>query len=123
MKIDAGQLVAAITQALEEYSDEIAEELKQAAKDCAKQCKNDAQALSPVSAGKYKKGWRVKTVFENKENIRLEISNKDKPQITHLLEHGHAKRGGGRVEARPHIKTAEQKAIADFEKRVKEAIK
>ena len=43
-------------------------------------------------------------------------------QIAHLLEHGHAKRGGGRVAARPHIAAAEEKGIRDLEDRIKEGL-
>ncbi|WP_330667015.1 hypothetical protein [Mogibacterium diversum] len=43
--------------------------------------------------------------------------------MAHQLEHGHAKRGGGRVAARPHIADAEQSAIAMLESEMKKALR
>lgn len=43
-------------------------------------------------------------------------------QLTHLLEHGHAKRGGGRVPAKPHIAAAEQAGIEQLEKEIQKAL-
>ena len=40
----------------------------------------------------------------------------------HLLEHGHAKRGGGRVATRPQIVAAEEKGIRDLEDRINEGL-
>ena len=42
--------------------------------------------------------------------------------LAHLLEHGHAKRGGGRVRAIPHIAPAEQTGIEELEKEIAKAL-
>lgn len=52
----------------------------------------------------------------------LVVHSRNKYQLTHLIEFSHAKRGGGRVSARPHIVNAEEKAIQEFEKEIQEAI-
>ena len=44
------------------------------------------------------------------------------PWLPHLLEHGHAKRDGGRVEAKPHIASAEAKAEEQLLKDIKQAL-
>ena len=82
-----------------------------------------AQNDSPVKTGRYKKGWKVKTEYEDAFKKSCRVYNSKRPQLTHLLEFGHAKRGGGRTKAYPHIKKNEQKAQADLPKRIEEAIK
>ena len=50
------------------------------------------------------------------------VHSANRYQIAHLLEHGHAKRGGGRVAARPQIAAAEEKGIRDLEDRINEGL-
>ena len=50
------------------------------------------------------------------------VHSANRYQIAHLLEPGHAKRGGGRVAARPQIAAAEEKGIRDLEDRIKEGL-
>lgn len=94
---------------LEKYADLAADDLKDAVKETAKSVRKDIQDSAPADTGKYKKSWSVRNVHEDSESIDLVVHSRNRYQIAHLLEHGHAKRGGGRVAARPHIASAERR--------------
>jgi hypothetical protein len=100
---------SAIMAELGKYAGIAADDLKDAVKETAKSVRKDIQDSAPVDTGKYKKSWSVKNVHEDSESIDLVVHSRNRYQIAHLLEHGHAKRGGGRVAARPHIASAEQR--------------
>ena len=110
---------SAIMAELGKYADLAADDLKDAVKETAKSVRKDIQDSAPVDTGKYKKSWSVKNVHEDSQSIDLVVHSRNRYQIAHLLEHGHAKRGGGRVAARPHIAAAEEKG----EKQLVETIK
>lgn len=108
-----------LTKALEEYTTEVAEGIKEASKEVADEAVQELRATSPKNTGKYAKGWTKK-----KEGDGYIVYNNTKPGLAHLLEFGHAKRGGkGRVSGRPHIAPAEDRAIKSFESRIENIIR
>lgn len=107
--VSIDEMDSAIMEELEKYADLAADDLKAAVKETAASVRKDIQAGAPVDTGKYKKSWSVKNVHEDSESIDLVVHSRNRYQIAHLLEHGHAKRGGGRVAAKPHIASAEQR--------------
>ena len=109
-KIPLNELEAEIVKELKAYSDEVAEGIKKAVNDVAKETVRTLKTTSPRDTGKYARGWTFKVEFESPEDIRVRISNRTKWQLTHLLENGHAKVNGGRVDGKPHIRLAEQAA-------------
>ena len=118
MGIEIGQLADEISKALQEYTREVTEELEKAKQEIAKEGVKELKKTSPKRTGEYRKGWRTK-----KQGTAQIVYNATKPQLTHLLEKGHAKRGGGRVPGQPHIAPVEEKMVKEFEERVERAIR
>ena len=75
-----------------------------------------------VRTGAYAKSWTVKTTKETNEYLELTVCSPKKYQMAHLLEKGHAKRGGGRVKAQPHIALAEEDAVKQLEADIEKAL-
>jgi len=50
------------------------------------------------------------------------VHSRDRYQIAHHLEYGHAKRGGGRVAAIPHIAPAEQRGAEELVSRIERGL-
>lgn len=118
-KIKADNLAAAIAKELEGYRDGVAQRLQKEIRAAARECREDIREASPRATGEYAEGWMVSKIYQNREGIRLTVHNRKKPQLTHLLENGHAKAGGGRVAARPHVAPAEKKLEKRLEGKAK----
>ena len=99
-----------IASELEAYSQELQENFDEAVDIVGKECVDNLKESSPAQTGEYAKGWRRK-----KYKHRQVVYNGKKPWATAPLEYGHAKKGGGRVEAVPHIKKCEEIAQEDLE--------
>lgn len=109
-KVSIDGLAAAVAKELAEYSQDVADGVKKEVRQVAKEMVQELKQTSPRDTGKYAAGWRERTEFESDEDIRELVYNAKKPQLTHLLENGHAKQNGGRVNGKPHIRPAEQTA-------------
>jgi len=116
IKVDdlAGEIVLAVRT----YTEEVGAAIEEAVKETARALAADLRETSPKKTGEYAKGWTARKEGPGK----YVVYNKKKPQLTHLLEHGHAKRGGGRVEGRPHIGPAVDKHIPAMERRIEQII-
>lgn len=122
-KIPLPKLEIEIAKELTGYSAEVAEAIKREVKAVTKEAVAKLKATSPRNTGEYAEGWASKVEYESAEDIRVRIYNRTKPQITHLLENGHAKRNGGRVDGKPHIAPAEKEIEKKLEGKVKVVVR
>lgn len=111
---------AALEDILHDYGENVTEATRQAVLKAAKVAKQETQAGAPVGKrGRYKRGWSVREDATSRLRTEAIVHNRTDYQLAHLLEKGHALRGGGRTRAFVHIKPAEEHAIKNMEEAVK----
>lgn len=120
VKID--KLADEITKGLEEYADLATDDMKKAVRKSGNAVRKEIAQSAPKDTGAYSKSWAVKKTKETSNSLEVTVHSRNRYQLAHLLEHGHAKRGGGRVAARPHIAKAEENAIDTLEQEILKAL-
>ena len=116
------EMAAEIMRGLEEYADLATEDMKKAVKKAGTTVRSEIQQTAPKDTGAYAKSWRTKTTKETANTMEVTVYSPSKYMLAHLLEHGHAKRGGGRVSAKPHIAVAEAKGETELEREIQKAL-
>lgn len=114
-------LTTQLTAAMKQYTGIISDDIETALKDVGKQTVRRVKELSPKRTGAYKRGWTA-TIERKSGTIKVVVHNK-KYQLTHLLEHGHKTKSGGKVKAYPHIAPAEEFAEAAAMAAIEKAVK
>ena len=74
------------------------------------------------SWNEYNSTWKSKKLRFGSGLYMVTVHNAENYRLTHLLEKGHAKRGGGRTRAFPHIAPAEEHAETILVDKVKSKI-
>ena len=120
-RVSVDGLADAVMQGLEEYAKLSTDEMKTAVKKAGKDCKNEISANAPRGTGKYAGSWATKVTGVAANMLEVTVYSKQAWQ-PHLLENGHAKRGGGRVAAQVHIAPAEEKTAEELEKTITKAL-
>ena len=100
-----------IMKGLTEYADLADKSMKKAVRKTAKSVKDEISANAPKRTGAYSKSWTANKTGENRHSLEMTVHSKNRYQLAHLLEKGHAKRGGGRVSGKPHIAPAEENGV------------
>lgn len=121
--VSVDDLSTAVKRELEEYGDFTAEEVKKIVEEVGESVKQEIQANAPVDTGAYRKSWKVTKQKETATSKTVVIHSDKRYRLTHLLEKGHAKRGGGRVAAKVHIAPAEANAEKQLMERVERSLK
>lgn len=121
-RVSINQMADAIAQSMSEYAELSNETMKKSVTEVGQSVKKDIQGSAPVKTGRYKKSWVVQKVKENANTLVVAVHSRDRYQIAHLLEHGHAKRGGGRVAAIPHIASAEQRGAEELVSKIERGL-
>ena len=120
-RIPIDRLTSEVEKILAEYGENVQQNLGDIVKQLSKK---GAQTLRSQSrgtfggTGKYAKGW-TSTAQTGRLSAQGTIYNQDVPGLPHLLEFGHANRGGGRTAGRAHIAPVEAALIKEFESKVK----
>ena len=121
--IPVDQLASEVMSGLEEYAELAADVLKKEIQEAGKTAKKQIEQTAPRKTGRYAKSWAVKKVSETSNSLEVTVHSRNRYMLTHLLENGHAKRGGGRVAGKPHIAPAEQHGIEQLTREIEEALK
>ncbi len=122
--INIDKLASEIAKELSTYSQEVVQKVNVSSERVGKTAVKQLKQTSPKRYGKYAKSWTMTTEKAiGQPDLRIIHAKAPHYRLTHLLEHGHAKKGGGRVEGKPHIRPAEEMVIREFMSEVEEAIK
>ena len=122
-RISTDALADTVMECLNGYADVSAEGMKKAVRKAGNTVKKEISANAPKDTGAYGKSWSVKNTKETSKSLEVTVYSKNKYQLAHLLEFGHAKRGGGRVAGKGHIAPAEENGIRQLELEIERSLR
>ena len=111
-------LAAAVMEELNNYSTLQTQSMKRSVQKVATKVKKQISANAPARTGSYKGSWATRKTIDTPTELEITVYSK-KGYLPHLLEHGHALRGGGRAGAREHIKPAEEEGMKELESEIR----
>lgn len=113
------RLAIEIEKILEDYGENVQQNINDIVGEMSKKGAKtlNQQSGQTFDGKKYRKSWTTQ-VETGRTSAQGTIYSKI-PGLPHLLEHGHAKRDGGRVDGRTHIAPVEEALAREFEQKVK----
>ena len=122
-RITIDALADTVKECLSGYADLSAEGMKKTVRKAGNTVKKEIGANAPKDTGAYSKSWAVKNTKETANALEVTVYSRNKYQLAHLLEHGHAKRNGGRVVGKSHIAPAEETGIRQLEAEIERSLR
>ena len=123
--VDIDRFAGTIRTQLNTYSRTITDGVEKAAEETVKEMVKETKQRPKgrTSTGRYARAI-ASQVGEKTISARSRIWYVKSPRyrITHLINNGHALRGGGRYSGDKHVTRAAEHAVTDFETRVREVI-
>ena len=111
-KITSNRFAVSVSQLLDDYALDVQMAVGGAVEKAGKRALKVVRKKSPKRTGKYGKSWTMEVthggVFGSQ--TKAIIHNKKYYRLVHLLEDGHQKANGGRVEGIPHVRPAMDEA-------------
>lgn len=106
--------------ALTSWTDEVVAKVETVMQEVANET---ADRMKPAGdfknrSGKYRKSWKAEKIKSRTYTKATVYASKNQAYKTMLLEFGHAKRGGGRTKAFPHISVNNDWAEEEAYKRI-----
>ena len=122
-RVEIGALADTVMKEMDKYVELTNEEMKNAVMKTGKSVRKEIKATAPHKTGAYAKSWSLKKTKENANALEVTVHSRNRYQLAHLLEFGHAKRNGGRTAAQPHIAPAEQHGIELLEDEIERCLR
>jgi len=120
--VNVDQLADAIVNTVRSYTEDVSTAIDKEVDNTTKDALAEVKRLAPKKTGEYAKGF-TKVNKSLPGNRRYIVWNKKYYSLVHLLEHGHAKVGGGRVQGYPHMGPATDRYVLTMPARIADIIR
>lgn len=120
--VSAEDFANELVRMIKEYTEDVTQAIEKETESTADKILKETKNLAPKRTGEYARSFG-KTKKKLSSGLECYVWNKKHYSRVHLLEFGHAKVGGGRVAARPHLRPAHDKYIDGYLNNIRQIIK